>query len=169
MQFVRWSLLVIVLGISAASFAQQSAPSTLAQPASAAATPVRDPHSNSADLKVPLCPAKFEDSLASDGIASQLRKEGVAPPEVLQSPEAEFSDEARKLKRKGQELDFIVIIGLVVDPDGAPQNVCISRSAGYGLDAKAAEAAGQYEFAPATKDGKPVAARIHIEVNFHMN
>ena len=43
----------------------------------------------------------------------------------------------------------------------------LSRSAGYGLDAKAAEAVGQYEFSPATKDGKPVAARIHIETNFH--
>ena len=169
MQFARWSLFAILLDLPAACFAQQSVPTTPSQPVTVAAAPVRDPHSNSADLAVPLCPAKFEDSLASDGIASQLRKEGVKPPEVLKSPEAEFSDEARKLKRKGQELDFIVIIGLVVGSDGAPQNVCVSRSAGYGLDAKAAETAGQYEFAPATNDGKPVAARIHIEVDFHMN
>jgi len=169
MQCVRWSLLSIVVVFSATCFAQQSPPTTPAQPAPLAATPVRDPHSNSADLAVPLCPAKFEDSLASDGIASQLRKEGVQPPTVLQSPAAEFSDEARKLKRKGQELDFIVVVGLVVGTDGAPRDACVSRSAGYGLDAKSAEAVGRYEFAPAMKDGKPVAARIHIEVDFHMD
>jgi len=60
-------------------------------------------------------------------------------------------------------------MGLVVGRDGEPQNICVSRSAGYGLDAKAAEAARQYGFAPATKDGKPVAARIHLEVDFHMD
>jgi len=169
MQFAKWSLFAIILLFSTASLAQQSAPATPAQPVSVAAAPVRDTHSNSDDLAVPLCPAKFEDSLATDGIAGQLRKEGVTPPEVLHSPEAEFSNEARKLRRKGQELDFVVILGLVVGTDGAPQNVCVSRSAGYGLDAKAAEAVRQYEFAPATKDGKPVSARIHIEVNFHMN
>jgi len=43
------------------------------------------------------------------------------------------------------------------------------QSAGYGLDAEAAEAVQQYRFAPATKEGKPVAARIHVQVDFRLH
>jgi len=87
---------------------------------------------------------------------------------VRHSVEAKFSDEARQQKRKGQELDFVVVMGLVVSNNGGPQNICIARSAGYGLDAKAAEAVQQYKFAPASKDGEPVAARLNIEVDFRL-
>jgi TonB family protein len=169
MRYTNCALAMMMVAVSALCIGQQSAPVTPAQPVDVSATPVRDTHSNKADLKVPLCPAKFEDSLATDGIAGQLREEGVKPPMVLHSAEAEFSNEARKLRRKGQELDFIVIMGLIVGPNGGLKNICISRSVGYGLDAKAAEAVRQFQFAPATKDGQPVAARIHIEVDFHMD
>jgi TonB family protein len=156
----------MILVVSATCFGQQTAPANPAQPQSTA--PVRDPNSTSADLAVPLCPAKFDDSLATDGIAAHFRDEGVTPPVVRHSVEAKFSDEARQQKRKGQELDFVVVMGLVVSNNGGPQNICIARSAGYGLDAKAAEAVQQYKFAPASKDGEPVAARLNIEVDFRL-
>jgi TonB family protein len=43
------------------------------------------------------------------------------------------------------------------------------QSAGYGLDAKAEEAAQQYRFAPATKDGQPVPVRITVVMTFKLN
>ncbi len=60
-------------------------------------------------------------------------------------------------------------MALVVDTNGYPQDVCLLRSAGYGLDANAEKAVGQYKFDPATKDGKPVPARITIQVSYKLN
>jgi len=66
-------------------------------------------------------------------------------------------------------MERILAVSLVVSAQGKPQNVCLMKSVGYGLDAKAAEAVQQYKFAPAVKDGAPVASRIHIEVNFRLH
>jgi protein TonB len=83
--------------------------------------------------------------------------------------DATFSDEARHQERKGRITHFEAVLSLVVNSDGKPQNVCLVQSAGYGLDAKAAEAVQQYRFAPATKEGKPVAVRIHVQVDFKLH
>jgi TonB family protein len=36
----------------------------------------------------------------------------------------------------------------------------------FGLDQQAVDAARQWTFKPGTKDGKPVAVRVHIELTF---
>ncbi len=77
---------------------------------------------------------------------------------------AEFSDEARRLKSGRFEVDF----SLIVDVKGWPQDVCLTKSAGYGLDANAAGAVRRYGFKPATKDGKRVPARVSIEIFFRL-
>jgi len=119
-----------------------------------------------------MCPASFNDSLATNGIADSKDKT-VTPPKVIHFADAEFSDEARRAlgvakKKKKQVVDFegVSVLSLVVDDHGNPQNLCISKSIGYGLDANAAKAVQQYRFDPATKDGKPVAWRISIQVDF---
>jgi TonB family protein len=66
-------------------------------------------------------------------------------------------------------LDFEADLSLVVDITGRPQDVCLTQSAGWGLDAKAAEAVQKYQFNPAIKDGKPVAARIVVQVKFQLS
>jgi TonB family protein len=126
--------------------------------------PVRDPHSIAADMAVPLCPATFDDSLESNGIASKDDKT-VTLPRAKHMENAKFSTEARRQKDIKY---FAVIVSLVVDVNGMPQNVCLMQSAGYGLDAKAAEAVERYRFAPASKDGKPVSVRIHVKVEFRL-
>jgi TonB family protein len=161
MRYARWSLVTLILAVSAACSRQQNRPAELTQPQSAAH--VRDPHSTTADLAVPLCPATFNDSLATDGIVGK-DKEGVTLPKPKYTPEAEFSDEARRQKHKGRVLEFTAVVGLVVDANGKPQNVCLMKSAGYGMDAEIFKAVQQYQFEPATKDGKPVAYRISVEM-----
>jgi TonB family protein len=130
---------------------------------------VRDPHSTKADLAVPLCAAPFNDSLETDGIAAKGDK-GVAHPIPTYQPVAQFSNEARRqgMGKKGI-LDFEADLSLVVDITGRPQDVCLTQSAGWGLDAKAAEAVQKYQFNPAIKDGKPVAARIVVQVKFQLS
>lgn len=90
---------------------------------------------------------------------------GVSAPSVVYSVQAEFSDEARRAKYEGA-----VLIGLIVDAQGRPQNVHVVRSLGMGLDEKALEAVRQYRFKPAYDRalGRPVPVMLNIEVNFRL-
>ena len=90
---------------------------------------------------------------------------GVSEPKLTFSVEAEFSDEARRAKYEGT-----VVISLIVDAQGNPQNVHVSRSLGMGLDEKAIEAVRQYKFKPAieAKSGKAVPVPISVEVRFRL-
>ena len=55
---------------------------------------------------------------------------------------------------------------ITVDIEGNAKDLCLLRSAGYGLDKQAASAVEKYRFNPATMNGKPVPVRMSIEVNF---
>ena len=115
----------------------------------------------------PACPAKFDDSLETDGIVQDF-KNGVTVPRATITPIAEFSDKARREGRKHHIHQFLSMVSMVIGEDGIPRDVCILKAAGYDLDAKAAEAAWKYRFRPAMKDGEPVAARVTMEVNFRL-
>jgi protein TonB len=88
---------------------------------------------------------------------------GVSAPKLIYQVEPEFSEEARKAKFMG-----IVLVNLVVDAKGNPQNVHVLRGVGMGLDEKAIEAVRQYRFNPAIEGGKPVPVEVNIEVNFQI-
>ena len=79
------------------------------------------------------------------------------------TPEAEFSDEARRAKYQG-----VCLISLIVDAQGNPQNPRVVRPLGMGLDEKALEAVRKYKFKPAMKGGTPVPVMMSIEVNFRL-
>lgn len=88
----------------------------------------------------------------------------ISEPQVLVAPEAEFSDEARRAKYQG-----VVVISMIVDAQGHPQNPRVIRPLGMGLDEKALEAVRKYKFRPALRDGRtPVPVVISIEVNFRL-
>ena len=88
---------------------------------------------------------------------------GVSAPRALNTPDPDYSEEARKAKYQGT-----VVLWLVVDPAGRPRDVKVARSLGMGLDQKAIEAVRKWTFEPAMKDGKPVAVQINVEVNFRL-
>ena len=88
---------------------------------------------------------------------------GVSAPSVLSKVEPEYSEEARKAKWQGT-----VVLSLVVDDQGRPQNLKVLRSLGLGLDQKAIEAVEKWRFKPGMKDGKPVPVMATIEVNFRL-
>jgi TonB family protein len=89
---------------------------------------------------------------------------GVSAPVPLNTPEPEFSDEARRAKYQG-----VCLVALIVDAHGDPQNVRVVRALGMGLDEKALEAVKKYKFKPAMKDGKtPVAVELTVEINFRL-
>jgi periplasmic protein TonB len=88
---------------------------------------------------------------------------GVSAPVPVYRPEPEYSEEARKAKWQGA-----VLLELVVDENGVPQNIKVLRSLGLGLDQKAIEAVQKWRFKPGQKDGKPVPVSANIEVNFRL-
>lgn len=88
---------------------------------------------------------------------------GVSAPRALYQPDPEYTEEARKAKYQGT-----CVLWLVIGADGKPRDVRVARSLGMGLDQKAIEAVRQWKFSPATKDGKPVAVQLNVEVNFRL-
>lgn len=88
---------------------------------------------------------------------------GVTVPQAIFSPEPNFSDEARKAKHQG-----IVQLLVVVGSDGRTHDIQVAQALGMGLDQKAIEAVSQWRFKPATLNGRPVATRIMVEVQFHL-
>lgn len=88
---------------------------------------------------------------------------GITAPRAIYDPEPEYSDEARKLRQQG-----VVILSLIVDPNGRARDIRVARSLGMGLDEKAVEALRNWKFQPGMKDGKPVAVQVNIEVNFRL-
>jgi TonB family protein len=89
---------------------------------------------------------------------------GVSAPAVIRSVQPEFSDQARQANFQGT-----VALQLIVDANGNPQNVRVTRHLGMGLDEKAIEAVQQYKFKPAMYQGHPVAVQIVVDVEFHLH
>src|SRR3569833_2779419 len=89
---------------------------------------------------------------------------GVSAPAVLHSVQPEFTEQARQSQFQGT-----CSIQLIVDAQGNPQNVHVTKHLGMGLDEKAIEAVRQYRFKPAMYEGHPVAVLIVVEVDFHLH
>lgn len=88
----------------------------------------------------------------------------VSAPIAVYTPEAEFSDEARRNKYQGT-----CLVTFIVDAHGHVVNPRVVRALGEGLDEKAIEAVLKYRFRPALKDGRtPVAVTMSVEVTFNL-
>jgi len=83
----------------------------------------------------------------------------VSAPKPIETPEPEFSEEARKAKYQG-----VVVLDIIVGTDGRVHSPHVVRSLGMGLDEKAKEKVLTWKFEPAIKDGRPVAVQMNIEV-----
>ena len=89
---------------------------------------------------------------------------GVSAPVVIHSVEPEFTEQALQANFQGN-----VSIQLVVDANGNPQNIHVTKHLGMGLDEKAVDAVRQYRFKPAMYQGHPVAVQIIVDVDFHLH
>jgi TonB family protein len=89
---------------------------------------------------------------------------GITPPHPTHVADPEYSNEARKKKIEG-----VVLLSTLVNEQGMPTDIRVERGLGYGLDERAVAAVSEYRFEPAMdRDGKPVAVRISIEVNYRL-
>lgn len=93
-----------------------------------------------------------------------LVKPGIInPPKPTYTPDPEYSEEARHKKISGTSVWTIVL-----NERGFPEILELSKPAGSGLDAAAANALLHWRFQPATKDGTAVTVKFNVEVTFHL-
>ena len=86
---------------------------------------------------------------------------GATAPKIIETPKPMYGGWV--ILRKGG------VVGLEVDvmPDGTAGTVALIESAGPELDQVASETAKRFKFTPGTKDGKPVAVRIAMRLEFN--
>jgi len=86
---------------------------------------------------------------------------GIVPPRII-TQAAPRPSTARGVRVVGS-----VTIALVVSSKGMPRDVHVLKGLDKDVDQSAVEAVEQWRFAPAQKEGKPVAVRITLEISFH--
>jgi nicotinate dehydrogenase subunit B len=89
---------------------------------------------------------------------------GVGYPSCLFCPAPQYSEEARKVKYEG-----IVVLQVIIQPDGHATNIEIVKGPGLGLEAKAIDAVRTWRFKAALgPSGAPVATVTPVEVAFRL-
>lgn len=80
---------------------------------------------------------------------------GAIPPQLKQFVPAPYPPEAER-----QRLEGNVVLQLDLDAQGKVTGVTVVNPAGHGFDEAASEAARQFVFAPAMRNGRPIPSRI---------
>jgi TonB family protein len=87
----------------------------------------------------------------------------IAAPHATYSPDPKYPKKERKARHQGT-----VILDLVIDADGSPRDIKVSRPLSPEFDEAAIDAMKKWKFSPASKDGQPLATQIKVEVSFHL-
>ncbi|HET9167528.1 MAG TPA: energy transducer TonB, partial [Candidatus Angelobacter sp.] len=74
-----------------------------------------------------------------------------------------YSKSARK-----QGIQGTVTLSVVIGTDGKAHDVKVVKSLEPSLDANAIKAVKTWKFAPATKDGRPVAIEMRLDVDYKL-
>ena len=88
---------------------------------------------------------------------------GITRAKATYQPNPEYSDRAARKKIQGD-----VLLSIIVTADGTVRDPQVTRSLDKDLDKNALECVRKWKFEPATKDGKPVATHVAVEVSFHV-
>jgi len=88
----------------------------------------------------------------------------VTAPHATYAPNPDYPPKESKARHQGT-----VVLELVVDPDGLPRDIKVSRPLSRDFDKAATNIVKTWKFSPATKDGKPIATEINVEVSFHLH
>src|SRR5215472_171441 len=88
---------------------------------------------------------------------------GVTQPECKYCPNPDYSDASRAAKFQGT-----VVLSVVVTSEGMVSGIYVLKGAPFGLTDQAIKATKNWRFQPSQKDGKPVPARVSVEVTFRL-
>ena len=87
----------------------------------------------------------------------------IQQPTLLTQQEPKYSQAALQAKVEGR-----VVLSIVVDENGIPQDITVINSLGFGLDEEARDCVAQWRFKPGTKNGIAVRTQANVEVNFKL-
>jgi protein TonB len=98
-------------------------------------------------------------------IGQEQPKTNQTMPRVVSEVKPDYTPEAKQ-----QRIQGIVELSVVVKDDGTVGDVKVTRSLDdkYGLDEQAVTAMKKWRFKPGTKDGKPVAVEVTVEMAFKL-
>ena len=85
---------------------------------------------------------------------------GVTPPRVIKQTAPQYPN------GRGVSASGSVLIGLIVSSKGLPKDPHILKSLDKDLDQSAVDAVKEWRFAPALKDGKAIAVRVSLQIQF---
>jgi TonB family protein len=86
---------------------------------------------------------------------------GIRSPKLIHKTEPSYSSAARDAHVQG-----LVLLQIVVDEKGLPQDITVLSPLGFGLDEKAIEAVSAWRFKPGEKGGWPVKIQATVEISF---
>jgi TonB family protein len=105
---------------------------------------------------------RADDTISGDRIYS-VGQDNTKAPVSIYTPEPDYSDAARKAKFQGT-----VALTIVVDKGGRVARVRLDKALGFGLDENALQALSIWRFAPAIRNGQPVAVEMSTEFSFNL-
>lgn len=85
----------------------------------------------------------------------------VSPPKRIYGPKPPFTEEARQARVQG-----VVLLQAIIDQQGNVARVRVLKGLPMGLTESAIETVKTWRYEPSTRDGKPVAVRMHLNVSF---
>ena len=86
---------------------------------------------------------------------------GITAPRVIKQVNPRYST------NRGVRAVGSVLIALVVTSKGLPKDPHVIKGFDQDLDQSAVNAVKEWRFSPAEKNGKPVAVRISVQIQFH--
>ncbi len=113
--------------------------------------------------QAPAQPPPAEGALPSDTEPTPAAQPRIVMPELRKFVEAPYPAEAEKLGLTAE-----VLLALTLDATGTVKEAEVLEPVGHGFDEAAREAALKFEFSPALRDGKPVAARVTYRYTFEL-
>lgn len=108
------------------------------------------------------CPAQ-DNSPQTPVIVYDTVGNGVTAPKAIYDPNPDYTNRARKKKIQGP-----VVLSIVVTDKGNVRDAKVVAGVDKDLDKQAMRTVGTWRFEPATKDGKPVAVRLKVEIDYKL-
>ncbi len=87
----------------------------------------------------------------------------VSPPIPLSKPDPSYTPTARKARLQG-----LLVVYVVVNPEGNVSATRVVKPLGLGLDDQAVATIRTWKFKPGTRGGTPVAVKVLVEVKFRL-